>query len=92
MKYLLLILVGVTLLASGFLLGLEEPSPESAYTTLVISETPEGLNELIINMDVARQTHQYYLDNWHYWPQDLNQQRNWVDIYERVIKVLERLR
>jgi len=88
-KYLLLILVGVMLFGGGILLGLSHEHAESEPVPMISSA---NLEELILNMDVARQSHQYYLDNWHYWPQDLNRQRNWVDIYERVIKVLEGLR
>ena len=57
------------------------------------SPEPQGLDFCIEAMELARETHQYYVDNDSgYYSQDAFRQEEWVRIYNNVIYNLELLR
>ncbi len=92
MKYLLLILGFMAVFTSGFFMGTIWERSVQSYEQALREYNNIELNYLILNMKVARNSHQYYIDNpdpykpWYY------SQEDWVIIYENIIELLEGLR
>jgi len=92
MKYFVAILI-ILAVAGGYCLGtLDEKSVEESY------KPPITLNYVILNMEVARDSHQRYLDDpdYQYWldwfGSSVEQEAEWVRLYDMTIEILEGLK
>ena len=90
-KYLVSILIILAVIA-GYCLGtLDEPSREVSYTPL------GTLNYVILAQKTARDTHQRIIDHpghdayFEYFGTSLENERQWVRLYDMTIEILESL-
>ena len=89
MKYFIAILI-ILAVFGGYCLGTLDKKPVEANY-----QAPMNLDLVILNMTIARDSHQRYADDpdLRYW--DLyteEQQREWVRLYDMTIEILESLR
>ena len=99
MKIVVIIFLAIVIFLFGLVAG-SKLMPETEFVTInapppapSIPPPVRDLDHCIKAMELARETHQYYVDNDSgYYSQDAFRQEEWVRIYNNVIYNLELLR